>query len=999
MLNRYATTEPRRNRLAHLGFLRPLASLLRATDVVLRLALEALVHLTTHSSAVVLGSLAAMSSQDAKGEPTSPLASDSGDVLQQCLGLLNHREEMYVGLGAQLLEQLLEASEFRAQLRRSRGMQVIVACLQVDACEGKSRGRGRASPPLPREGTAQFQTFKKIKLLRCCRKLARDHVDLGDPLAVQQLREHEALSVIISLLRGCQRDMREADVLVAALDTLAQMCMDDECAFSLRSHVDGIAVIGNLLLDAPWRPASVYADAAHEQPHTMAVQCAAARLLRFLWAMERNRKAFKHIFSAEMFGDFIDIGNYIWPLEAFVPFVRKLNGLPEKDVAQIRSNYLRSFERGMMMRMGSEQGCDQLQKGIVGTHMPMAHRPSSLSSRECSSQQHRDSYAVGRMVGGYELLECVGAGAFGQVHLARKAGITMDFALKEVALTPLSDSIGGWPTAAQPKAPTHTPRPQGRRPSSRCSTPNKGRGSPEATLPEAAVNDGATDGVGQEQVAKDISQEVQLLRQLDHPNIVRYYESFVIGAGTSSTLWIAMEYCKGASLQNFIASKREKGFVSLPEEHSWQIFVQLCFALRYLHVDKRIAHRDLTPNNVLVQAQCLTTKIADFGLAKKNGMGTKNASMMKSMVGTILYSCPEIVQHKPYTLKTDVWALGCLLYKMATLTDPFSGTNPLTVARKIVECDYKPLLPSQHSEMLIGTCRKCLTVEPESRPDIRQVLQLITPALVQHAESLQKTLVQPNRGSLSPQFHSAHSSAPSQVPGPTGDIAQHVDESPKHPTRHKFLDEGCGNGGDHLRESKQSAVTDTSERSAQSVQTALSVQTAQSADTVKTERSHIPEGQPIGAVQVPLHMLGTVVDPLQKALQLVHQLVFLAQVPAVEVCNTVEAHRLALAKQQAVVQYQRWLFGSPQGAMVMKREVSRLMQRVPDFIDCSGPQGEAASEYYRGDLGELSQLTYDTLHDYISELCIVHGHDLLAISSRGSSSSDAYKSNSRFVGV
>jgi serine/threonine protein kinase len=68
---------------------------------------------------------------------------------------------------------------------------------------------------------------------------------------------------------------------------------------------------------------------------------------------------------------------------------------------------------------------------------------------------------------------------------------------------------------------------------------------------------------------------------------------------------------------------------------------QLSAALRYLHVEKRVVHRDLAPSNILIDGD-FNLKLADFGLAKK--WGTQSASVMKSFVGTILYSCPEIVQ-------------------------------------------------------------------------------------------------------------------------------------------------------------------------------------------------------------------------------------------------------------------------------------------------------------------------------------------------------------------
>ena len=200
----------------------------------------------------------------------------------------------------------------------------------------------------------------------------------------------------------------------------------------------------------------------------------------------------------------------------------------------------------------------------------------------------------GRVICGYSLVECVGTGAFGRVHLARRLDSACDFALKEVPLTPLSDvsGVSATPAFAPPTAAAPPGQPPVRRPPpSRSSTP-------QPTAP-------------QEQVANDICQEVRLLRQLDHPNVVQYYASFITGTGATSTLWIVMEFCGGVSLQSFTGSVKEKGMAQLPEDQTWQIFVQLCLALRYLHVEKGIAHRDLTPNNVLVQTHTLGVKVSE----------------------------------------------------------------------------------------------------------------------------------------------------------------------------------------------------------------------------------------------------------------------------------------------------------------------------------------------------------------------------------------------------
>ena len=152
-------------------------------------------------------------------------------------------------------------------------------------------------------------------------------------------------------------------------------------------------------------------------------------------------------------------------------------------------------------------------------------------------------------------------------------------------------------------------------------------------------------------------------------------------------------------------------------------------------MDKRIVHRDLAPSNILIDGD-FNIKLADFGLAKK--WGTQSASVMKSFVGTILYSCPEIVQSQPYTEKADIWSLGCIIYELMTFTQPFSAGNPLTVAKKIVDGDYEPLTDDFYSNILIGVVRKCMTANPKTRPNIVELCQLMVPVLMTQLDELRK---------------------------------------------------------------------------------------------------------------------------------------------------------------------------------------------------------------------------------------------------------------------
>lgn len=109
--------------------------------------------------------------------------------------------------------------------------------------------------------------------------------------------------------------------------------------------------------------------------------------------------------------------------------------------------------------------------------------------------------------------------------------------------------------------------------------------------------------------------------------------------------------------------------------------MDLLSVLRYLHIDKKIIHRDINPSNLMIDSN-YNIKLADFGLAQKF---SQSMNMMNSFVGTLVYSSPEIVQNKPYTQKADIWSLGCILYELLMLRPPFDSPNPLLLAKKVLE--------------------------------------------------------------------------------------------------------------------------------------------------------------------------------------------------------------------------------------------------------------------------------------------------------------------------
>ena len=232
----------------------------------------------------------------------------------------------------------------------------------------------------------------------------------------------------------------------------------------------------------------------------------------------------------------------------------------------------------------------------------------------------------------------------------------------------------------------------------------------------------------------EIVNEVTIIRNnLKHPNIVRYLKTFK----ENESLYIVMELIDGTPLSQHFRTLKEKQ-EHWYEEKIWNLFIQIVLALRYLHKEKHIVHRDLTSNNIMLSENDKIT-ITDFGLAK---LKENDYSKMNSVVGTMFYSCPEIIKNEPYNEKADIWALGCLLYEMCCLEPPFCTPNMLALATKITQADYdhERLVRNSYSELIVQVVKSCLVVDPIKRLDIIGVASLIAEKILVYTDSVLKKL-------------------------------------------------------------------------------------------------------------------------------------------------------------------------------------------------------------------------------------------------------------------
>ncbi|XP_023269091.1 serine/threonine-protein kinase Nek1 isoform X1 [Seriola lalandi dorsalis] len=253
--------------------------------------------------------------------------------------------------------------------------------------------------------------------------------------------------------------------------------------------------------------------------------------------------------------------------------------------------------------------------------------------------------------------------------------------------------------------------------------------------------------------------EVAVLAKMSHPNIVQYKESFEEGG----CLYIVMDYCEGGDLFKKINS--QKG-VLFSEEQILDWFVQICLALKHVH-DRKILHRDIKSQNIFLTKDG-TVQLGDFGIAR---VLNSTVELARTCIGTPYYLSPEICENKPYNNKSDIWALGCVLYEMCTLKHAFEAGNMKNLVLKIIRGSYPPV-SVHYSQELRSLLAHLFKRNPRERPSVSSVLdkpflscrieRFLTPQLI--AQEFRHTFLhkQPRVGVL--QGPPAKRPAPGSIP-------------------------------------------------------------------------------------------------------------------------------------------------------------------------------------------------------------------------------------------
>uniref|UniRef100_A0A670XZ37 non-specific serine/threonine protein kinase n=1 Tax=Pseudonaja textilis TaxID=8673 RepID=A0A670XZ37_PSETE len=204
--------------------------------------------------------------------------------------------------------------------------------------------------------------------------------------------------------------------------------------------------------------------------------------------------------------------------------------------------------------------------------------------------------------------------------------------------------------------------------------------------------------------------EVAVLANMKHPNIVLYRESFE----ETGCLYIVMDYCEGGDL--FKKINAQKG-VFFSEDQIMDWFVQICLALKHVH-DRKILHRDIKSQNIFLTKDG-TIQLGDFGIAR---VLNSTVELARTCIGTPYYLSPEICENKPYNNKSDMWALGCVLYEMCTLKHAFEAGNMKNLVLKIISGSFPPV-STRYSHELRSLISQLFKRNPRDRPSVNSILE------------------------------------------------------------------------------------------------------------------------------------------------------------------------------------------------------------------------------------------------------------------------------------
>ncbi|KAJ9546048.1 hypothetical protein OSB04_025755 [Centaurea solstitialis] len=214
-----------------------------------------------------------------------------------------------------------------------------------------------------------------------------------------------------------------------------------------------------------------------------------------------------------------------------------------------------------------------------------------------------------------------------------------------------------------------------------------------------------------ENVQREFAQEVYIMRKIRHKNIVQF-----IGACTRPpNLCIVTEFMAGGSVYDFL--HKQRGQFDVPA--ILKIAIHVSKGMNYLH-ENNIIHRDLKSANLLMDENGIV-KVSDFGVARVQN----KSSVMTAETGTYRWMAPEVIEHRPYNHKADVFSFGIVLWELLTQKLPYTNLTPLQAAIGVVQKGLRPAIPKNAHPEIVALLERCWHQDPSLRPEFSEIITIL----------------------------------------------------------------------------------------------------------------------------------------------------------------------------------------------------------------------------------------------------------------------------------
>ena len=204
--------------------------------------------------------------------------------------------------------------------------------------------------------------------------------------------------------------------------------------------------------------------------------------------------------------------------------------------------------------------------------------------------------------------------------------------------------------------------------------------------------------------------ECAVMKEFRHPNIVMFYGAVV----EPPNYCLVLEFCSRGSLWELLHKQELK----MEWPFKKKLALDVAKGVHYLHsMDPPKLHRDLKSLNVVIDQAC-NAKLADFGWTRAKG------KRMTTKIGTYQWMAPEVIVGVKYTEKADVFSYGIILWEIATRDPPYLGIDGAEVSRKVVNEDYRPIIPRslRCPKPFQDLMERCWDREPSNRPTFDSVI-------------------------------------------------------------------------------------------------------------------------------------------------------------------------------------------------------------------------------------------------------------------------------------